>query len=608
MKQLALRATILGGFGLALLILLILSLVTYRGLRLTLDNSRQVAHTQEVIATAEACLSLLKDAETGNRGYIITGLDPYLEPYRTARAQLPQRLARLRELTADTPSQQQHLVAVEPLIAQRLAKLQEGIDQRATQGFAAAQAVILTGEGKQLMDAIRTFMAHIEREEQLQLQLREVATETSTRRVTRFLVLANVFAFVLVGFAGVAVQRGLRRRQQAERDLLTVNATLEQQVTERTVALRHAHVAERNQREYFQTTLASIGDAVIVTDADGNVTFLNKVAEAVTGWTTAEAMGKPLPEVFRIENEETRQPVENPVAQVLRTGEIAGLVNHTILIRKDGHIHAIDDSVAPIRDEQGRVLGVILVFRDITERRRAEETLAKRTAELQRVNSELQQFTYIVSHDLNEPLRTMSNFANLLARRYQGKLDATAEEYIAFVTDAAQRMQQMLADLLAYTRVGGPTAAFTSVDMEALLAGVLTDLQLGLAEAKAEVTHDPLPTVQGDETRLRQVFHNLIGNALKFTGPAAPRIHVSGRRDGRQWRFAVQDNGIGIDASQAERIFQVFQRLHTRGEYPGSGMGLAICKKIVEQHGGRIWVESQPGQGATFFFTVQDKG
>lgn len=487
---------------------------------------------------------------------------------------------------------------------------------------------------------------------------------------------------------------------------------------------KQAEETERAQREYFQVTLASIGDAVIVTDATGTVTLLNKVAEELTGWTTDEAMGKPLQEVFRIENEETREPVDNPVAKVLCTGEIAGLANHTILIRKDGSIFSIDNSAAPILDELGHILGVIMVFRAITARKQAEaalreseqrwRTLAealpalvwmarsdgfldyynqrwfqytglsesqlagwgwqavwhledlpegrrrwlealracrpyeyearlyravdasyrwhliravpvrdvqgrvlrwfgtntdieeqKRTAaELQRVNDELQQFSHIVSHDLNEPLRAMSSFATLLGRDYHGKLDATADEYITFISDAAQRMQQMIAGLLAYTRVGGPTAAFADVDGEALLAQVLSRLQLAIDETKAEVTHDPLPTVWGDETRLAQVLQNLIGNALKFRGQEPPRVHISVTREDHHWRFGVHDNGIGIDPRQASRLFQVFQRLHTQSEYPGTGIGLAICKKIVEQHGGRIWVESQPGQGATFHFTL----
>lgn len=556
--------------------------MTYRSIRLALDNSRRVAHTQEVISTAEACLSLLKDAETGNRGYIITGLEPYLEPYQAARAGLPQRLATLRSLIVDNPSQQQRLAEIEPLITQRLAILQEGIDLRATQGFDAAQAVVLTGKGKQTMDAIRTVMREIELEEQTLLQRRQAATEASATRTLLALVLGNVFAFVLVGVAGFTVNRDLRRRQQAERDLMTLNSTLEQQVTDRTVALQLAHVAERIQREYFQTTLGSIGDAVIVTDADGTVTFLNKVAEEVTGWTTAEATGKPLPEVFRIENEETRQAVENPVTKVLRTGEITGLANHTVLIRKDGSLYSIDDSAAPIRDEQGRVLRWFGTNVDIEEQKRT-------AAELQRINGELQQFSHIVSHDLNEPLRTMNNFVTLLARRYQGKLDATADEYITFITDGAQRMQQMITDLLAYTRVGGPTVVFATVDLDVLLARVLSELQVVIADAKAEVTHDLLPTVQGDETRLGQVLQNLIGNALKFRGPTPPRIHISAIKDDHHWRFGVRDNGIGIDPQQATRLFQAFQRLHTRSEYPGTGIGLAICKRIVEQHDGRIW-------------------
>jgi PAS domain S-box-containing protein len=608
MKQLALRATILGSFGLALLILFVLSLVTYRSLRLALDSSRRVAHTQDVIATTEACLSLLKDAETGQRGYLITGSERYLEPYQTARAELPQLLTKLRDLVANNAGQQQHLAAVEPLMMQKLAELQETIDLRANHGFAAAQAVVLTDRGKQTMDALRALAHNIEHEEHTLLQQRQAATEASATKSVMTLVAGNAFAFVVVGLAGFAVNRDLRRRQQAEHELTMLNTTLEQQVADRTAALHQALAAERIQREYFQTTLGSIGDAVIVTDHGGAVNFLNQVAEDITGWTTAEAHGKPLPEVFRIENEQTGQPVENPIAKVLRTGGIAGLANHTILFRKDGSTCPIDDSAAPIRDDQERVLGVILVFRDITERRRAEEVLEKRTGEIQRVNEELQQFAHIVSHDLNEPLRTMINFVQLLARRFQGKLDATAEEYIAFVTDAAQRMQQMLTDLLAYTRVGGPTTAFTAVNCEALLARVLADLQLCLADRKAEVTNDPLPTVQGDETRLGQVFHNLIGNALKFCGQNPPRIHVSVQRDGDHWRFAVRDNGIGIDPPQATRVFQVFQRLHTRKEYTGTGIGLAICKKIVEQHGGRIWVESTPGEGATFYFTILENG
>jgi light-regulated signal transduction histidine kinase (bacteriophytochrome) len=223
---------------------------------------------------------------------------------------------------------------------------------------------------------------------------------------------------------------------------------------------------------------------------------------------------------------------------------------------------------------------------------------------LERLNAELQQFGYIVSHDLQEPLRIITNYVQLLARHFHGKLDAEADEFIAFAVEGAQRMRALITDLLAYTRAGEKQPGDTAVDCGALLAHVLDDLHLAIKDSAAEVTHDALPTVPGDARQLGLVFQNLISNALKFRSAAPPRIHISARREGAQWVFSVRDNGIGLDPRHAERIFQVFQRLHTRSEYAGTGIGLAICKKIVERHGGRIWVESAPGQGTTFFFTL----
>jgi light-regulated signal transduction histidine kinase (bacteriophytochrome) len=249
----------------------------------------------------------------------------------------------------------------------------------------------------------------------------------------------------------------------------------------------------------------------------------------------------------------------------------------------------------------------LLAIEDITERKRLEADLMRQTAALQRSNDELQQFGYIVSHDLTEPLRMITSYLQLLAQHSQGRLDATAEEYLAFAVDGAQRMQNLIKDLLAYTRVGsGADVLPMSVDCEALLTRTLGDLQLTLQETGAEVTHDPLPTVLGDAGQLGLVWQNLLSNALKFRGKTPPRIHVSAQREAHGWRFAVRDNGLGIDPQHAERIFRVFQRLHTRSAYPGTGIGLAICKKIVERHGGRIWVESTPGAGSTFYFTISD--
>src|SRR5262249_29049308 len=294
---------------------------------------------------------------------------------------------------------------------------------------------------------------------------------------------------------------------------------------------------------------------------------------------------------------------EDMILARLRRGE---RVDHFETVRqtKDGRLLDVSVTISPIWDEQGRIMGASKIARDITGRKQTERELARRTAELQRLNEELQQFAYIVSHDLNEPLRTVASFVSLLAKRYQGKLDANADKYIAFVVDGARRMQQMIQDLLSYTRAGGPAAERAAVDCEAVLAQVVSDLQAVITEQQATVTHDPLPTVTGEATRLKQVLQNLIASALKFRGEAPPRGDAWARRVDGHWQFAVRDNGIGIDPRQAGRLFQVFQRLHPRGEYPGTGIGLAICKKIVERHGGRIWVESQPGAGATFYFTI----
>jgi len=260
----------------------------------------------------------------------------------------------------------------------------------------------------------------------------------------------------------------------------------------------------------------------------------------------------------------------------------------------------------------GRFAGVLSEaytrLEDITERNRAQEQLERYAAELERSNEDLQRFAYVASHDLQEPLRMVTSYVQLLERRYKGELDADADEFIGYAVDGAVRMQTLLNDLLAYSRVGTHGRPFESTDCGALLDETLIDLKVAIEESGAEVTREPLPTVQADTTQLGQVFQNLIGNAIKFRSTdERPKVYVGAVRRKGEWAFAVRDNGIGIDPEQAERIFLIFQRLHTRNAYAGTGIGLAICKKIVERHGGRIWVESESGKGTTFHFTIPDR-
>jgi light-regulated signal transduction histidine kinase (bacteriophytochrome) len=241
---------------------------------------------------------------------------------------------------------------------------------------------------------------------------------------------------------------------------------------------------------------------------------------------------------------------------------------------------------------------------ELDERRKAERQLAQYAEELTRSNAELEQFAYVASHDLQEPLRMVASFTQLLGKRYRGKLDQDADEFIGFAVDGATRMQRLINDLLAYSRVGTRGKSFKSTDCQVILREARDNLMKAIEESGAVITQDPLPTVEGDEVQLIQLFQNLVANAIKFRGPEPLQIQVSAEQKGPEWVFAVKDNGIGIAPEHQERIFSIFQRLHQRSEYPGTGIGLAICKKIVERHGGRIWVESRLGKGSTFYFSI----
>ncbi|MGB7519427.1 MAG: ATP-binding protein [Spirulinaceae cyanobacterium] len=240
---------------------------------------------------------------------------------------------------------------------------------------------------------------------------------------------------------------------------------------------------------------------------------------------------------------------------------------------------------------------------EITERRQAEENLRQSNNNLARSNQELEQFAYIASHDLQEPLRAVASYAQLLDKRYKDKLDERAEKYIVNIVDGGTRMQQLVNDLLNYSRVGTKGASFQPVATENIVQEVLSNLKVAIAETKAKITYDTLPTITGDKTQLVQLFQNLISNALKFRGNKPPDIHVFATKESQAWHFCIRDHGIGIESQYAERIFLIFQRLHSRSKYPGTGIGLAICKKIVERHKGKIWLDSKLGEGSAFYFS-----
>ncbi len=363
---------------------------------------------------------------------------------------------------------------------------------------------------------------------------------------------------------------------------------------------KRAEEALRESEIRFRSVAQSAIDAIISADRDDNIISWNKGAQTIFGYTEEEALGKSLtiiiPERYRDDHKKGLERV-NSTGEIRIIGKTVELVG----MRKDGSEFPLELSLSTWKIEKRRLYSGII--RDVTERKQTDEKLKQILAELERSNKDLEQFAYAASHDLQEPLRTVSNFSQLLGKRYKGELDAKANQFIDFIVDGSTRMQEMIDNLLAYSRVSTRAKPFEPTDCETVFDQALTNVKMAIEESGAHVIHYPLPTVMADASQMAQLFQNLLSNAIKFR-KEKPHITVSAAQRGNEWLFLVKDNGIGIAPEFMEHIFKVFQREHASSEYPGTGVGLAICKKIVERHGGRIWVESQTGKGSTFYFTI----
>jgi signal transduction histidine kinase len=460
------KSKTIAGFGMALVVLICVCVLSYRSMVQNAKDRAWVTHTHVVVESLDTVLTDLLDAETGQRGYAITGDESYLVPYRNSLEHVTQDVRTVREQTADNPTQQSSMDRLEPIVDQRLAVMREAIDARLEGGLEGGAKVIKQGAGRRYMDQLRVIIAEMKQEENHKLASRTQELDASTRKTKAMIVAGNALAVIFLFLAGFAVRQEMMRRQDAENAVRRANEDLERKVTERTVELE------------------------------------------------------------------------------------------------------------------------------------------KRAKDLARSNSELEQFAYVASHDLQEPLRMVASFTQLLGKRYNDKLDDDAREFINFAVDGAKRMQTLISDLLSFSRVGTQGKRQEPIECDEVLDRVLYNLQPAIKESGAVITRGQLPRVIGNPQQLGQLFQNLIGNAIKFHGAETPQVSVTAERQGLEWRIAIHDNGIGISAEHMDRIFVIFQRLHTRTEYPGTGIGLAICKRIVERNGGRIWVESPPAEGSTFNFTI----
>jgi len=363
------------------------------------------------------------------------------------------------------------------------------------------------------------------------------------------------------------------------------------------------HLAQMESR--YRGLLEAAPDAMVVVNQDGEIVLLNVQAEKQFGYRRDELVGQKVTNIIphgfaeRLIADGTRTAAE-ALAQQIGTGI------ELIARRKDGSDFPIEIMLSPLDSADGIL--VTAAIRDISVRKKSEERLVKTVAELKNSNDELEQFAYVASHDLQEPLRMVISFTQLLAKRYKGRLDAEADEFITYAVEGSNRMQGLILDLLAYSRAGADPKSLHTISSESALQAALANLRAPIAESGAVVTHDALPAITTDDRQLAQVFQNLIGNAIKYRSAAIPVVHVSASiNSGHEWIFSVRDNGMGIDAQYFERIFILFQRLHGQNEFKGSGIGLAICKKVLERLGGRIWLDSVPGQGSTFFFALPER-
>ena len=356
--------------------------------------------------------------------------------------------------------------------------------------------------------------------------------------------------------------------------------------------------------------LESAGDGIFGMDLQGGISFANASAAKMLQWSPDELIGQPYSKFMDgggSPSNGTKPSAETSLIDGVLQGRGTNDSPHKVFLRKDGSVFSAEVLASPMESENGEVIGVVCTFKDVTERLLGELKLKRSSEDLARSNAELEQFAYVASHDLQEPLRMVTSYCQLLDRRYKDKLDDDGREFIRYAVDGATRMQTLINDLLTYSRVGSEARPVEPVDFNQVLSQVLDNLKASIDETGATVTHGDLPVVDGDGPQMVQLLQNLISNSIKYQGEHSPQIHVDAERIDGEWQFSIQDNGIGIEPQYSDRIFGIFERLHVRDEYPGTGIGLAVCKKIVEGRHGRVWFKSKLGAGATFYCTVVDR-
>jgi PAS domain S-box-containing protein len=558
------RFSVITGFFVLLVLVVVNGIVIRRQLGVQVANQAWVSHTQQVLLELSDTQSLLKDAETGQRGYLYTGELRYLTPYNTAIPEVAAHIHKLAELTADNPDELANATRLKVLAKQKLNELAETIALYQSGNPDAARQLVLSNAGLFTMEKIRALVGEMQRQE---ASLDAARTQKYIRSIR--LTVACIYLASTLAVAGLILLAYFILRE---------------------MSLREKHAAQIRQREeWFRVTLTSLGDGVIATDERGVVTFINPVAVRLTGRSLGQARGKEIAEVFPIFNEVTRQPVNNPVRKVMELGQIVGLANHTVLQHTDGRLIPIEDSAAPIHDDEGRLVGVVLVFRDATHERKSQEILRK-TEKL----AAAARLAATVAHEINNPLEAVGNLIYLAKARPNLPPDAACDLELA--EQELERVSHITRQTLGFYRESKAPAA---IDVPALLDSVLKlySNKFKSKNINLVLQLEECPPILGWPGEVKQLMSNLVSNAadaVDTRGTLKIEAHCVEQGDGQTVRFRVEDDGPGIAPEHRNRIFEPF---FTTKKDVGTGLGLWVAKEIARRHGGRIEVESRCGNG-----------
>ncbi len=550
--------------------------------RLLLTSTSWVFRTHRILFSLEKLQSAAAQIESCDRRSSSQRDQGYLTCFAGGNQQIDRELANLRELTADSPSEQKTLDHLSTAMDARVETLRQAIASQQYAGSNDSRKTFSPEPGAELLDPIRAQIEMMENEQQGLLAERLRDRKRTTTRTMYVLGAGLVFSATVLCFVFLKLKSEISTRVSAQYYLRIAYAAIDE-------AHRHLNGIIESTTDCIATVDPQL-QWIALNSAYGRAFHAKYGVMPMEGISVQECLTQCPGELEKIV-----EPWQRALGGEAFT--VTGEDNST-----SGKVY--EDRYYPIFDHKGTPIAACHIARDISERKRFENILLRQSEELRRSNAELEQFAYVASHDLQEPLRMVASYMQLLAERYQGQIDAKADKYIGYAVDGARRMQALINDLLALSRVNSRGAEFTPTECNPVLRRVLHDLDARIRDSQALVECADLPSLAADEQQLAQLFQNLIGNALKFRSAETPHIRISAERGPGHWLFSVADNGIGIAPEHSEQIFVLFQRLHSRQKYEGTGIGLAICKKIVERHGGKIWVESEPGKGSTFKFTL----